>query len=66
MPACTVSTVLSSSTPCLAQDSGIRDWVNDKTRQIPLHLALEMLTRDGGVRTPGKTEKQRPCAWSGP
>jgi hypothetical protein len=37
----------------------------DKTRQIPLHLLVDV-DEGGGVRTPGKTEKQRPCAWSGP
>ncbi len=33
----------------------------DKTRQIPLHLLIDVDQR-GGVRTPGNTEKQRPCA----
>ncbi len=37
----------------------------DETWQVSLHLFIDVDQR-GGVRTPGRTEKQRPCAWLGP
>ncbi len=63
-PARTVSTALSSITPCFAH--GMRQPLLGILQPRSVFNSLNMFISDGGGRTPGRTEKHRPCAWPSP
>src|SRR5690606_33709563 len=64
LPISTVSTLLSNSTPCLAQ--WVRQPWSGTGRLRSVEISLKILTSEGGGFTSGSTEKQRPWAWPGP
>ena len=64
VPACTVRTEFSRSTPCRAQ--GSRSGLPLIGRPRSSWISLKMFFSEGGAGTPSGTEKQRPIAWPGP
>ncbi len=60
----TVSTALSSSTPCSAQRSRLP--VAGMGVPVSSATSLKMFCNEGGKGTPSPTEKQSPLAWPGP